>query len=60
MSTSPTLRPHVSISQVRRAKARLEPSRPPRRLRADEAIINQRLLEQSGAPARARRGAVTR
>ena len=52
VSTSPAPRPHVSISQVRRAKARLNPSRPQRRVRAEEAVINQWLLEQSGAPAR--------
>jgi hypothetical protein len=53
LSTSPTLRPHVSISQVRRAKARLNPSRPAARsARAQEAVINQWLLEQSAAPKR--------
>jgi hypothetical protein len=60
LSTSPSLRPHVSISQVRRAKARLSPSRPAtRRVRAQEAVINQWLLEQSVAPKR-RANEVTR
>ena len=50
MSTSPAPRPHISISQVRRARARLNPSRPTRRVRADEAVISQWLREQVSDP----------
>ena len=47
MPTTSTTRRHVNPSPERRVRSRRDDERPARRARADVAIINQWLLEQT-------------